>query len=263
MPEDIRKSRPDCPRDLADICVKMMQKRPEKRYATMRNVADALEGWLANHGYKFEPGSGDAAVKAARLTAGAAVGGRGSSSSPSASRGVLSSSGSLSSSRAMRSVRPKTPSRNEDTVDDIKARAETKKGLDSTEGKPDAGSGKSGSKRIGSKPLPMAKPLDEPGSDKKSTSGANLATKSDGSGVKAAPKPMAKTPAKGVSGAVPAVTRSGENAIPAVRTIARSGPQAVVAKKAQRLPPWVFIAGGVGAVALLAALAAIAYFAMR
>ena len=262
MPDDIRKSRPDCPRDLADICVRMMQKRPEKRYATMRNVADALEGWLTNHGYKFEPGSGDAAVKAARLTAGAAVGGRGSSSSPSASRGVLSSSGSLSSSRAIRTVRPKTPNRNEDTVYD-KARAETKKGLDATEGKPDAGSSKSGSKRPGSKPLPMAKPLDEPGSDKKSISGPNLTAKTEGSGVKAAPKPAAKTPAKGISGAVPAVTKSGENSIPAVRTVARSGSQAVVAKKAKHLPPWVFLAGGVGAVVLLAVLAAVAYFAMR
>ncbi|MEX2027572.1 MAG: serine/threonine-protein kinase, partial [Pirellulaceae bacterium] len=35
MPEDIRKDRPDCPRDLVDICVKMMQKKPERRYPSM------------------------------------------------------------------------------------------------------------------------------------------------------------------------------------------------------------------------------------
>ena len=59
--------RGDCPRDLADICVKMMQKRPEKQYANMLEVASALEGWLVNHGYKFEPGSSEAAAKAARI----------------------------------------------------------------------------------------------------------------------------------------------------------------------------------------------------
>jgi len=64
-PDDIRKDRPDCPRDLADICMKMMQKRAEKRYANMREAADALEAWLLNHGYKFEPGSGESAAKAA------------------------------------------------------------------------------------------------------------------------------------------------------------------------------------------------------
>ncbi len=81
MPEDIRKERPDCPRDLADICVKMMQKRPEKRYANMHDVAEALEAWLVNHGYKFEPGGSEAALKAAALTAGVGVGGRGGPSS--------------------------------------------------------------------------------------------------------------------------------------------------------------------------------------
>ena len=42
----------------------MMQKRPEKRYANMREIAVVLESWLANHGYQFEPGSGEAAAKA-------------------------------------------------------------------------------------------------------------------------------------------------------------------------------------------------------
>src|SRR5438128_7166616 len=79
MPDDIRKLRPDCPRDLADVCMKMMQKRPEKRYANMREVADALESWLVNHGYRFEPGSGEAAAKAAVLTAGGPVVRRGGS----------------------------------------------------------------------------------------------------------------------------------------------------------------------------------------
>ncbi len=54
MPEDIRKERGEVPRDLADICWKMIQKRPERRYARMKDVSDALKGWLTGHGYKFE-----------------------------------------------------------------------------------------------------------------------------------------------------------------------------------------------------------------
>ncbi len=54
MPADVRKERPDCPRDLADICNKMMQKKPAQRYQTMREVAEALEDWLVAHGFQFD-----------------------------------------------------------------------------------------------------------------------------------------------------------------------------------------------------------------
>ncbi len=47
MPPDIRRDRPDCPPELVEICVKMMQKHPSQRYQTMRDVADVLERWLA------------------------------------------------------------------------------------------------------------------------------------------------------------------------------------------------------------------------
>lgn len=46
MPPDIRKERPDCPEELVRICVKMMQKKPERRYQTAREVVDALRNWL-------------------------------------------------------------------------------------------------------------------------------------------------------------------------------------------------------------------------
>jgi len=52
MPEDIRKDRSDCPRDLADICSKMMQKKANHRYQTAREVAEVLSGWLVKHGYE-------------------------------------------------------------------------------------------------------------------------------------------------------------------------------------------------------------------
>ncbi len=49
MPEDIRKSRPDCPGELDGICVKMMQKDPKFRYASCDQVAQVLERWLEKY----------------------------------------------------------------------------------------------------------------------------------------------------------------------------------------------------------------------
>lgn len=54
MPEDVLKDRPDCPRDLADICIKMMQKKPQNRYQSAREVAAALSAWLVKHGYETD-----------------------------------------------------------------------------------------------------------------------------------------------------------------------------------------------------------------
>jgi serine/threonine-protein kinase len=49
MPADIRSERSDCPGELDGICVKMMQKDPRFRYATCKNVAEALQNWLAKY----------------------------------------------------------------------------------------------------------------------------------------------------------------------------------------------------------------------
>src|SRR5207244_2918124 len=106
----------------------------EKRYANMREVADALEAWLLNHGYKFEPGSGESAAKAALLTAGGPIARRGGSGSFGGSRGSFSGSGQRLTGSGTGSIRPKAPSR-DDTVYD-KTRVDTKKG--------DSGFGKSG-----------------------------------------------------------------------------------------------------------------------
>jgi Serine/threonine protein kinase len=200
MPEDIRKDRPECPRDLADICVKMMQKRPEKRYANMLDVASALESWLTTHGYRYEPGGSEAALKAAALTAGATVGGRGGPSSAGGSRRVGGDS-----DRKKGSGKKLLPNRSEDTVYD-KARAETKKGMDSTAG----GKSTDDSKRV--KSLPVAKSLNLPSdSDKKSGSGANIVINTGGSS-------KVTRPAAAQSGAIPAVTRSGQ-----VTVVSKSG----------------------------------------
>jgi hypothetical protein len=223
MPEDIRKERPECPRDLADICVKMMQKRPEKRYANMRDVAQALEGWLTTHGYKFDPGSGEAMNKASDLTSGRAIGGRGGASGGGSrsggSRGGSRDGSTGSGQRLTGGVATKrfAPSRSDDTVYD-KARAETKKGLDK-EGKSGSDSSKSGGsdKKTPAKGIPKARPLEGPGSDKKSSSGQQFSLNFNPGASAAA------TPAVGIP---KIVTKDGSGKTAALRTgnPATSGP---------------------------------------
>jgi len=265
LPDDIRKARPDCPRDLADICMKMMQKRPEKRYAHMREVADALEGWLVNHGYKFEPGSGDAALKAALLTAGGPVARRGGGGSFGGSRGSFSGSGKRitgSSSHRLtgsgpNTVRPRTPSR-DDTVYD-KTRVDTKKG-DSVLGKP-AGGSSTGSKKTTVKALPVAKPLDGPGSERKSTSGANPIVNAP-SGTKSGPQPVVAPNSKSTSGGMPAIkggaaisTPSGPQIVASAAVAPRS-PQASRAARllAQLQSPLGLLIGGIAAALIVLAI---------
>jgi len=264
MPADIRKDRPDCPRDLADICMKMMQKRPEKRYANMLDVARTLEGWLAKHGYKFEPGSGESAAKAALLTAGASLR---AGSSASGSRGSFSGSkhrltGGGSSSG---SARPKSPSRNDDTVYD-KARADTKKGRDAVIGKPESPS--TSAKQSGAhRALPVAKALAGPSSDKKSMPGPNPvsnpaaglpAAKVSGTGkvaiaatsaAKAAPAPLGNLndPFFDLASA-----SQGSLGGPALGSSLPS--HSAASSSAPAVAPWMIVAGVIGAVALIAAL---------
>jgi len=255
MPEDIRKERPECPRDLADICFKMMQKRADRRYATAREVADALETWLVNHGYKFEPGSGEAAVKAAVLTAGVGVGGRGGGSSMSASRGSLSGSRPRIGSSSSGNIRPVVPNRHDDTVYD-KAR-ETKKGLDALAGKSASGSSSGSSKRSGTKPLPVAKPLDAPAAEKKSISGPNPIVKAS-SVTKTPSKSTPPQPGKAVSGPMRAMPSSAPQQPssapqqPAAAPVPTSAGAMLAGKKAKKLPSWVPIAIGIGAAVVLA-----------
>jgi eukaryotic-like serine/threonine-protein kinase len=263
-PDDIRKSRPDCPRDLADICAKMMQKRPEKRFANMREVAEALEAWLANHGYKFEPGSGEAAAKAALLTAGSPVTRRSSGGgSFSGSRGSFSSSSFSQriTGSGTGSIRPKSPSR-DDTVYD-KTRVDTKKG---DSGLNKSGSSSGGKKQAASKPLPVAKPLDALPGDKKSLSGANPIV-SGAAVTKSGPQSVVKSPGKTATGAIP-VAKADTN-------LSSSGPRPTVAAGATAsiqkpktptataaplltriapLPHWIVITGAVAAAVVVIAI---------
>jgi eukaryotic-like serine/threonine-protein kinase len=243
-PDDIRKDRPDCPRDLADICMKMMQKRPEKRYANMREVADALEAWLLNHGYKFEPGSGESAAKAALLTAGGPITRRGGGGSFGGSRGSFSGSGQRMLGSGTGSIRPKTPSR-DDTVYD-KTRVDTRKG------DPSKSSGGSGTKKSGpNKVLPVAKSLDSPPGDKKSTSGPN-ATVSGAAAAKSGPQNVVKPAAKTSSGGIPIARPDPASAASSAAVTSTSSNGAALASQAKSkrsmvIAPWMIIAGCVAA----------------
>lgn len=57
MPVCIAQDRPDCPDDLAAICLKMLQKNPNLRYQNMQEVVEALDRWLMIHGFgRHSPG---------------------------------------------------------------------------------------------------------------------------------------------------------------------------------------------------------------
>ncbi|PHS01814.1 MAG: serine/threonine protein kinase [Blastopirellula sp.] len=50
MPEKIRKSRPNCPASLANICEKMMEKKRTERFQSAKQVAHELRNWLETRG---------------------------------------------------------------------------------------------------------------------------------------------------------------------------------------------------------------------
>ncbi|MDX1943848.1 MAG: serine/threonine-protein kinase [Pirellulaceae bacterium] len=232
LPEDIRKERGDCPRDLVDICFRMMQKRPEKRYANMREVADALENWLKTHGYKFEPRSG------------------GSGGSPGTDSSKAAGSGRGGGSGKQTATAPPKTDKRGDTVYD-KDRSETKKGMDSSVSDKPSDS----SKRLpAAKSLPKARSLGD--SDKKSTSGGFNFNLSDSGKTPVVGKPTpgrapSGTPRTGTTGAFPAVkastsgSKSGKGQQPAANA------DKPVADTKPKLPlPWPALIGA-GAVALV------------
>jgi len=193
MPEDIRKERAEVPRDLADICWKMIQKRPERRYARMKDVSDALKGWLQTRGYKVEAGAGNGALKAVNGTPNLGGGTGGAGSKGGSSKALKRASGTGSS------VRKTPPAVDDDTLAD-KQRQETIKGIvaesDAAEVKSgsgkiagdagsDQGSGKGQSDSSKNLPkgalprLPKARSLDapspaRPGSDVKTKPGSDV-----------------------------------------------------------------------------------------
>lgn len=281
MPEDIRKERAEVPRDLADICWKMIQKRPERRYARMKDVADALKGWLTSRGFRTDVSSENGVLKPINGTAN--VGGGGSKGG---------------SSKVLKRPTPgsgvrKVPAVDDDTLAD-KKRQETIKGIvaDSDAGKVGSGSGKvlsDSSKNLpkGSGPrLPKAKSLDAPTSPKpvgEAKPGSDVKFPAAAAAKPAAPKKtdtgsfnFLNAPAKsGSSPSFPAVSlpKNTSGAFPAAAKPAPAKPAAAPAgpfvktppvagvapaaetKKSAGVPLWVWIAGGVSALLLVVAIA--------
>ncbi len=72
-PPDICVDRPDAPADLVDICLKMMAKEPEDRYASAADVATALSGWLITHGHPLVGGNAVGVLSGAYAYAGSSL----------------------------------------------------------------------------------------------------------------------------------------------------------------------------------------------
>ncbi len=83
MPPAIQIDREDCPKELSDICFKMIQKDPEDRYQSAREVADDLEAWLVGRGKIIDEREGAASLKLAAAAASRQIAARGSGSSKS------------------------------------------------------------------------------------------------------------------------------------------------------------------------------------
>lgn len=73
MPADIREDRPDCPQSLVNICRKLIQKKPERRYSSAHEVREVLEHWLVARGHAVDRG-GSSSGMSGRLAAAAAAG---------------------------------------------------------------------------------------------------------------------------------------------------------------------------------------------
>jgi len=248
MPEDIRKDRPECPRDLVDICVKMMQKKPERRYQTMREVADALETWLSNHGYKFEPGSTEMALKAAALTSGARRPVRVGSGSSSGSRSGSRPGGSSGGHRLL-------PSPAGDTVSD-ETKEGTVKGLDPSKEHKSGDSGRGKAPGKSDKPLPVAKPISNP-AVRPTESDKDLILKLNTAGPTANKPISTATPAAGTRPIEPKRSPAAATTQKKPELPARPAPQPKV-KKADQMWIW----GVIIAVLILAVVAGVGALVM-
>ena len=248
MPEDVRKDRPECPRDLVDICVKMMQKKPDKRYQNMKQVAEALETWLVNHQYKFEPGSAEAAMKAAKLNAGARIMARVGGGSSDGYGGIGGgSAGGGSKSGSSGSGKRLLDNKRGDTADE--SRDGTHKGGEAKKRSSDSSRGKVPIK--GDKSLPIAKAI---GAATKATDGGSdkaLIFPKLNTGA-----PGGNTPSGGMKKVDPPGLTSGSGKVlipPQQPTMALVKP--VGKKGAKGLPPWILIVAGVGLLVVLAIIA--------
>lgn len=69
-PASILKQRPDAPKELVAICMRMMAKQPDKRFQTAADVSRALTSWSATAGKQGAKGPFPPGIPAASATAG-------------------------------------------------------------------------------------------------------------------------------------------------------------------------------------------------
>ena len=77
MPPPLREVRPDCPGELEGICVKMIQKDPQYRYQTAKDVAEVLEKFVAHvpASAKVRTGSSDPMIASTGSSSSLSLGG--------------------------------------------------------------------------------------------------------------------------------------------------------------------------------------------
>ncbi|HYW81511.1 MAG TPA: serine/threonine-protein kinase [Thermoguttaceae bacterium] len=71
-PPPIEKDRADAPKDLVEICSRMMAKKADDRFQSAHEVSEALAGWLTAHGVAIESPSGTGGSSSSRLASAAA-----------------------------------------------------------------------------------------------------------------------------------------------------------------------------------------------
>jgi len=156
-PPNIFLERPDAPRDLVEICLTMMAKKPKQRYQSSAEVAEVLTRWLVANGQTVESGS-SGGLSSGKLVG--VVSGKASAQSdgtkesgifPTDSATSRQNSGTAPLPRDMPPLPGKTPS----TID-------TSSGLHRPTTKESSrGGSPSGSHGGGRRKLPVARPLDE------------------------------------------------------------------------------------------------------
>ena len=73
MPPEIQQDRPDCPRELSDICWRMIQKNPQDRYPSTAAAGEALRGWLRGNSNSVDVPGPSVAVRQIAQRIGSAV----------------------------------------------------------------------------------------------------------------------------------------------------------------------------------------------
>jgi serine/threonine protein kinase len=161
-PLSIFNDRPDAPRDLVEICMRMMAKKPDERYQSAVDVSKALAGWLVAHGQTVESGGSSkssrrAATGVSGQAASRSVGSSGTHRALSApAPGHPAPAEKLRAATAP--LRPSPEAAATDTASDLDR--QTVKGAGSASPKAPA-AGQSSTKLRAKAPLPAAKLLDE------------------------------------------------------------------------------------------------------